>query len=106
MKRLMSLVVVLALGIFLITAYAMAAGQNKKGPVDTVVSAAVDTTKKVGAAAGETTRNVGAAAGDAVTAVSDATVEVARTVTGATGDAVNTVSDAVTMEDTASSDIK
>ncbi len=79
MKRLMSLVVVLMIGV---TMCAIAANQAKNNPVSTVVSAAADTTKKVGTAAGDT-----------VGVVSDAAAEATEDVTGAAGDVVEAVSD-------------
>ena len=104
MKRLMGLAVVLVIGMFVMTVCAMAVNQDKKGPVGKVVSAAVDTTKKVGAVAGDTvgavsdtavtvTKDVAGAAGDTVTAVSDTAVTVTKDVAGAAGDTVGAVSD-------------
>lgn len=115
MKRLMSLVAVSVIGMFLMAACAMAADQDEKGPVGKVVSAAADTTKKVGEMTGDTistvsggaveaTKEVTGKTGDVVTAVSDTTVTVTKGVTGAAGDTVETVSD--TVEDVATSDIK
>ncbi|GEM_PF-5952040 len=79
MKRLMSLVVVLMIGV---TMCAIAADQDKNNPVSTVVSATADTTKKVGTAAG-----------DVVGTVSDTAAKATKDVTGATGDVVQAVSD-------------
>ena len=80
MKRFMMIASILVIGIFAVTGIAMAEGN--KGPVSTVVTATVDTTKKVG--------NV---AGDTVGTVSDAAATATKDVTGATGDAVQAVSD-------------
>ena len=93
MKRFMSLALILVIGMFAVTACAMAVDQGKKGPVGKVVSAAVDTTKKVGTAAGDT-----------VGAVSDAAGKATKDVTGAAGDAVEAVTD--TTEETVGKIIK
>ncbi len=79
MKRLMSLVFVLMLGV---TMCAVAADQVKNNPVSTVVSATADTTKKVGTVTG-----------DAVGKVSNVAEKATKGVTGVAGDAVQAVSD-------------
>ena len=112
MKFLMRLVMVLVIGIFVTTVSNMALAQEKKGPVGKVVSAAMDTTKKVGTVAGDTvsavsdttataTKGVTGAADDAVSAVSgdtagtasDTTTTATKGVVGVAGDAVQAVSD-------------